>query len=48
MEVPVEVAECFCCGGELRVLRLVGLAFSAAHRFYLVMFVGQWNVDAKG
>ena len=36
----VEVAERFRGGGELCVLRVVGLAFPAAHRFHLVLLVG--------
>ena len=48
VEVAVAVAERFRCGGELRFLRLVGLAFFAAYCIHLVLFVRQRNVDAKG
>ena len=46
--MAIEVAERFCGGGELRFLRLVGLAFSAAYCFHFVLLVGKRNVDAKG
>ena len=39
--MAIEVAERFCGGGKLCVLRLVGLAFSAAHRVYILLFVGK-------
>lgn len=45
--MAVAVAERFCGGGELCVLRLVGLEVFAAHRLYLVLLLGQRNVDAK-
>ena len=35
-------------GGQLCVLRLVGLAFFAPHRLYNLLLVGQRDADAKG
>ena len=40
VEVAIAVAERFRGGGELRFLRLVGLAFPSAHRLYLVLLMG--------
>ena len=48
VEVAAAFAKRFRGGGQLCVLRLVGLAFFAPHRLYNLLLVGQRDADAKG